>query len=68
MAFQCAAVSTVSHQPNRRVLLVKLTAGNDPQWVQPILDQVLTVWKRDSQNCASHFAPKIRAVADDTGR
>ncbi|GGS42507.1 hypothetical protein GCM10008961_37140 [Deinococcus knuensis] len=67
MAFQCAAVTTVSHQVDQRVLLVKLTAGNDPRWVQPILDQVLTLWKRDSPNFASHFASKIRAVADETG-
>ncbi|GGN43310.1 DEAD/DEAH box helicase family protein [Deinococcus daejeonensis] len=63
MAYQSAAVASVTYRPGTPVTSIRLKPGHDPQWVQPILDEMMRLWIRDNPRFATEVTAKIRAIA-----
>lgn len=66
MGLECHAVADVRYvaATKRRPAHceIALYEGNDPAWVQPLLDRAFTLWKRDNPNFAQTFADSAQIV------
>ena len=68
MAYQCQACAEIRRLPASAArpyacYEVRVKAGNDPAWVQPILDQALALWKREVPDFGRLYGGMVLAVA-----